>query len=51
MQEVAMSPYKIYSVEKGAWHTITTEVGTKVLIVEKSDTGTANTEYWKDLYV
>lgn len=51
MQEVTMSPYKIYSVEKGAWHTITTEAGTKVLIVEKSDTGSTNTEYWKDLYV
>lgn len=49
MQEVVMQECQIYSVDKGTWHTITTEPGTKVLIVEKSDTGPSNTEYWRDL--
>lgn len=50
MQEIVMTECCIYFVDKGVWHTITTEPGTKVLIVEKSDTGPENTEYWRNLH-
>lgn len=49
MQEVVMQPCHVYSVDKGMWHTVTTESGAKILIVEKSNTEPANTEYWRDM--
>ena len=40
-----METHKVYNVPKGEWHHILTTPGTRVLIVENSDTCADNTEY------
>lgn len=44
---VDMEPFKIYNVKKSVWHTIVMVKGTKVLIVENSDTASHNSSYCK----
>lgn len=44
---VDMEPFKIYNVKKSVWHTITMVKGTKILIVENSDTASQNSSYCK----
>lgn len=44
-QFVEMEKYTYYNVKKGAWHHIIVDDGAKVVIVENSDTGMANSEY------
>jgi ureidoglycolate hydrolase len=42
-----MEPFKIYNVKKSVWHTITMSEGTRILIVENSDTASHNSAYYK----
>ncbi len=44
-QFVEMEKYAFYNVKKGAWHHIIVDEGAKIVIVENSDTGMANSEY------
>lgn len=45
-ESVDMVKQKFYNVRKGMWHGITVSRDAKVLIVENSNTGTANTDYY-----
>jgi ureidoglycolate hydrolase len=47
MHAVEMEPSKIYNVKKSVWHTVVKTKGTKILIVENSDTATHNSSYRK----
>ena len=49
LQPEPMVPELVYVVPKGMWHTITTEPDSRLLIMERSNTSPANTEYWRDL--
>ena len=42
---VELEPCKIYNVKAGVWHNILIDKGSKVLIVENSDTSRDNSEY------
>jgi len=42
-----IEPYKIYNIKKSVWHTLVMAKGTKVLIVENSDTASQNSSYCK----
>ena len=44
-ERVPMEPTKAYNVKAGEWHHIFVKPGTRVLVVENSDTSKANTEY------
>ncbi len=40
-----LEPGKIYNVKRGVWHQVFIDKGSKVLIVENSDTTRENSEY------
>lgn len=42
-----MELFKIYNVKKSVWHNIAMSKGTKILIVENSDTASHNSAYYK----
>ncbi len=45
MTRVDLEPGKIYNVKKGIWHSHIMTEGTKLLIVENSNTSKANSEF------
>ena len=46
LQYLNMEKFKIYNIKKGVWHHIFLKEGAKVVIVENSDTGKENTDYY-----
>lgn len=46
LERVPMEKGKMYNVKQGVWHHIFLSKDAKVLVIENSDTGKANTEYW-----
>lgn len=45
LERVPMEPVKAYNVKAGEWHHIFVKPGTRVLVIENSDTSKENTEY------
>ena len=45
-ERVMLEPGKLYNVKRGVWHSMFLEKNSKVLIIENTDTGPHNTEYW-----
>ena len=45
LERVPMEPVKVYNVKAGEWHHILVKPGTRVLVIENSDTSKENTEY------
>lgn len=43
---VPMQPHKLYNVKKGAWHGVLMSKDATILLVENTDTGKDNTEYY-----
>jgi ureidoglycolate hydrolase len=41
-----MEPCKLYNVKKGAWHNIVLSKDATILLVENSDTGKSNSDYY-----
>ena len=39
-----LTPGQLYNVRRGTWHTVLTQPGTKLVVVENSDTSAANSE-------
>ena len=46
LERVPMERGKMYNVKKNVWHHIFLSKNAKVIVIENSDTDTANTEYW-----
>ncbi len=46
LQYINLERFKFYNVKKGAWHHVFLKENAKVIIVENSDTGKENTEYY-----
>ena len=44
-ERVSLEPLKCYNVKAGVWHNIIVPPGTRVLVVENSDTCRENTDY------
>ena len=45
-ERVILEPGKLYNVKRGVWHSMFLEKDGKVLIIENTDTGPHNTEFW-----
>ena len=46
MKEIKMKKNKVYNIKKGAWHNIYMSEDANILLVENTDTGEENSEYW-----
>jgi ureidoglycolate hydrolase len=46
-QRFPLEMLKCYNMKKGVWHNIIVSPGTRVLVVENSDTSRSNTEYFE----
>ena len=44
-EQVTVEPNRIYNVRAGVWHSVITEPGTRMLVVENHNTSRDNSEY------
>ena len=49
-ERIPLEPLKCYNVKAGVWHNIIVPPGTRVLVVENSDTSRENTDYLDLIY-